>query len=181
MLHVPRPVMRGMVLVPRLPITILAVTACLLAYESKALLIGEAADPELVSALHDMVLEKKGVTAVGQVLTVHSAPDQITAMLSVDFDDDITARHPCSPLVSPEVEGVVKIDVRQQGRCRRALRRPYVTRRPRPVFHHACGQPFPVYDFHRLPVSASGSISAFCYTHVFLPFAWSDCYLLSGT
>ena len=58
----------------------------------KALLIGEAANPELVAALHDMVLEKKGVTAVGQVLTIHSAPDQITAMLSVDFDDDITAR-----------------------------------------------------------------------------------------
>jgi cation diffusion facilitator family transporter len=71
---------------------ILAVTSCLLAYESKALLIGEAANPELVAALHDMVQGKKGVTAVGQVLTIHAAPDQITAMLSVDFDDDITAR-----------------------------------------------------------------------------------------
>ena len=71
---------------------ILGCTAMLLAYESKALLIGEAADPELVAALHDMVQSRKGVTAVGQVLTVHSAPDQITAMLSVDFDDDITAR-----------------------------------------------------------------------------------------
>lgn len=71
---------------------ILAVTAFLLAYESKALLIGEAADPELVAALHEMVQSRKGVTAVGQVLTVHSAPDQITAMLSVDFEDDITAR-----------------------------------------------------------------------------------------
>lgn len=71
---------------------ILAGTSCLLAFESKALLIGEAADPELVAALHDMVQGKKGVTAVGQVLTIHSAPDQITAMLSVDFDDDITAR-----------------------------------------------------------------------------------------
>ncbi len=71
---------------------ILGVTATLLAFESKALLIGEAANPELIKALHDMVVEKKGVTAVGQVLTVHSAPDQITAMLSVDFDDDITAR-----------------------------------------------------------------------------------------
>ena len=72
--------------------TILAVTAGLLAYESKALLIGEAADPELVQALHDMVQSKKGVTAVGQVLTIHSSPDQITAMLSVDFNDEITAR-----------------------------------------------------------------------------------------
>ena len=71
---------------------ILAITAALLAFESKALLIGEAANPELIAALHEMVLGRKGVTAVGQVLTVHSAPDQITAMLSVDFDDDITAR-----------------------------------------------------------------------------------------
>jgi cation diffusion facilitator family transporter len=71
---------------------ILGITSFLLAYESKALLIGEAADPVLVQALHDMVQGRKGVTAVGQVLTVHSAPDQITAMLSVDFDDSITAR-----------------------------------------------------------------------------------------
>jgi cation diffusion facilitator family transporter len=71
---------------------ILGITSFLLAYESKALLIGEAADPVLVQALHDMVQGRKGVTAVGQVLTVHSAPDQITAMLSVDFDDNITAR-----------------------------------------------------------------------------------------
>jgi hypothetical protein len=32
------------------------------------------------------------VTAVGEVLTVHSSPDQITAMLSVDFEDQISAR-----------------------------------------------------------------------------------------
>ena len=83
---------------------ILGLTAMLLAYESKALLIGEAADPELVAALHDMVAQKKGITAVGQVLTVHSAPDQITAMLSVDFDDDITARDVESLVWGIEVE-----------------------------------------------------------------------------
>ena len=71
---------------------ILAVTSFLLAYESKALLIGEAADPEMVAALREMVQSRKGFTAVGQVLTVHSSPDQVTAMLSVDFDDNITAR-----------------------------------------------------------------------------------------
>jgi cation diffusion facilitator family transporter len=71
---------------------ILALTAALLAYESKALLIGEAADPELVAAIHQMVQDREGVTAVGEILTVHSAPDQITAMLSVDFEDQISAR-----------------------------------------------------------------------------------------
>ncbi len=71
---------------------ILAVTAFVLAYESKALLIGEAADPELVTALRALVTARTGVTKVGEVLTVHSSPDQITAMLSVDFDDSISAR-----------------------------------------------------------------------------------------
>lgn len=71
---------------------ILGLTAFLLAYESKALLIGEAADPELVAALREMVETRDGVEAVGEVLTVHSAPDQITAMLSVDFVDTISAR-----------------------------------------------------------------------------------------
>ena len=71
---------------------ILALTAYLLAYESKALLIGEAADPELVKALHDLIATRPGVTQVGEVLTVHSSPDQITAMISVDFDDSISAR-----------------------------------------------------------------------------------------
>jgi cation diffusion facilitator family transporter len=71
---------------------ILAITACLLAYESKALLIGEAADREIITALHQLVEAKREVTAVGEILTVHSAPDEITAMLSVDFVDHITAR-----------------------------------------------------------------------------------------
>ena len=71
---------------------ILGITALILAYESKALLIGEAADPELVAALREMVASRPGVTTVGEILTVHTAPDEITAMLSVDFDDVITAR-----------------------------------------------------------------------------------------
>ena len=70
---------------------ILAITAFILAYESKGLLIGEAADPELVQALHALVCSKPGVVGVGDVLTVHSSPDQITAMINVDFEDSITA------------------------------------------------------------------------------------------
>ena len=71
---------------------ILAVTAMVLARESKDLLIGEAADPNLVRGLRKMTSDKSGVVGVGHVLTIHSAPDQITAMLNVDFDDKISAR-----------------------------------------------------------------------------------------
>ena len=71
--------------------TILAFTAALLAYESKGLLIGEAANPELVNNLHDLACTMPGVVGVGDVLTVHSSPDQITVMMNVDFNDDIRA------------------------------------------------------------------------------------------
>jgi cation diffusion facilitator family transporter len=70
---------------------ILGVTAMVLAYESKGLLIGEAADPDLVRGLRKLTDDKPGVVGVGHVLTVHSSPDQITAMINVDFDDKISA------------------------------------------------------------------------------------------
>jgi cation diffusion facilitator family transporter len=71
---------------------ILGLTAWLLAVESKALLIGEAAEPELVEGLRAIAAGRPGIEGVGQILTVHSAPDQITALMSVDFDDSIPAR-----------------------------------------------------------------------------------------
>ena len=70
---------------------ILGFTAMVLAYESKGLLIGEAADPEIVSGLRKLATGKEGIVGVGHVLTVHSAPDQITAMINVDFVDTISA------------------------------------------------------------------------------------------
>jgi cation diffusion facilitator family transporter len=70
---------------------ILGLTAFLLAYESKGLLIGEAADPELVRSLRRLVRDKPGVVGVGDVLTVHSSPDQITVMMNVDFRDSMLA------------------------------------------------------------------------------------------
>lgn len=70
---------------------ILGVTALLLAYESKGLLIGEAADPALVESLHALACGQCGVVGVGDVLTVHSSPDQVTVMMNVDFRDDLPA------------------------------------------------------------------------------------------
>ena len=70
---------------------ILGITAMVLAYESKGLLIGEAADPELVEELRVLACGCNGVVGVGEILTIHSAPDMVSAMLSVDFDDNISA------------------------------------------------------------------------------------------
>ena len=70
---------------------ILGMTAWVLAVESKALLIGEAADPELVDSIRAAAAGEQGIVGVGHIMTVHSSPDQITVMVSVDFDDTISA------------------------------------------------------------------------------------------
>jgi cation diffusion facilitator family transporter len=70
---------------------ILGVTAWVLAVESKALLIGEAAETELVEGIREAASRRDGIVGIGNVLTVHSAPDQITVLMSADFDDDISA------------------------------------------------------------------------------------------
>ena len=70
---------------------ILGATAWLLAVESKALLIGEAADPALVEGIRAAAGAQPGIVGVGEVRTVHSAPDQITVAMSADFDDGISA------------------------------------------------------------------------------------------
>ena len=90
---------------------ILGVTALVLAYESKALLIGEAADPELVAGLRTLVEKRRGVSGVGEILTMHSSPDQVLAMLSVDFDDGISARDVERLVCEIEVEAEARFPI----------------------------------------------------------------------
>ncbi|MDE2436112.1 MAG: cation diffusion facilitator family transporter [Sphingomonadales bacterium] len=71
---------------------VLGAIAVMLIVEAKGLLIGEAADPELVEAIRTCAAEHPGVVAVQQVLTVHQAPDMVVSVISVDFEDTITAR-----------------------------------------------------------------------------------------
>jgi cation diffusion facilitator family transporter len=70
---------------------ILGVTALVLAIESKALLIGESADPVLIENIRAAAERQSGIVGVGHILTVHSAPDQVTVVMSADFEDAITA------------------------------------------------------------------------------------------
>ncbi len=71
---------------------VLALTAILLAYESKALLIGESAEPGLSDELRAAAAKRPGVVAVGDIIAIHSAPDEILVIMAIDFDDEITAR-----------------------------------------------------------------------------------------
>jgi cation diffusion facilitator family transporter len=70
---------------------VLAVVAVFLIIEAKGLLIGESADPELVDAIRISAETHVGVQKVLEVLTVHHSPDKVVSIISVDFDDGITA------------------------------------------------------------------------------------------
>jgi len=66
---------------------VLGVVAILLARESKGLLIGERASPELSAAIIATAKAQPGVCGVNTVTTLHLAPDQVVANISLDFDD----------------------------------------------------------------------------------------------
>ena len=63
--------------------------AILLAVESKKLLIGERARPELQRYLSEVAKSTPGVCLVNEVITVHMAPEDVIATLSLDFEDDL--------------------------------------------------------------------------------------------
>lgn len=71
---------------------VLGVLALLLIHEAKGLLIGEAADPELVANIRSCAEAHKEIVTVHDVMTVHSSPTMVTVIISADFDDTITAR-----------------------------------------------------------------------------------------
>lgn len=70
---------------------ILAGTAVWLAYETKSLLIGEAANKKVVQGIRDMVNALPNVLHVNEILTLHMGPDFILLNISVEFEDDHTA------------------------------------------------------------------------------------------
>jgi cation diffusion facilitator family transporter len=66
---------------------VLAAVAALLAYESKGLLIGEAASEEVVAGLRRLIRARPEIQSIAELLTVHLAPEDIVVVASVDFDD----------------------------------------------------------------------------------------------
>ena len=77
---------------------LLAIVAILLARESKALLIGEGAAPELTSSIRRIANAEPSVTQVTEVTTSQLAPDQVIANIGIDIEDSLRV---------PEVEQLI--------------------------------------------------------------------------
>jgi divalent metal cation (Fe/Co/Zn/Cd) transporter len=77
---------------------VLAATAVFLARESKGLVIGEPALPEVQACVLRIAGEDPAVHRANGVLTVQLGPNQVVAALSAEFEDRLT---------SPEIEACV--------------------------------------------------------------------------
>jgi divalent metal cation (Fe/Co/Zn/Cd) transporter len=78
---------------------LLGIVAVLLARESKALLIGERASPELSKAIKGLANAEHCVTRVSSVTTSQLAPDKVIATIGIDIDDGLKV---------PEVEQLIE-------------------------------------------------------------------------
>ncbi|MBZ9681096.1 cation transporter [Mesorhizobium sp. B2-7-3] len=93
---------------------ILGTTAIFLARESKGLLIGEPASPEVQRKVLAIVQQDPAVQRANGVLTVHMGPEEIVAGLSIEFEDHLSA---------PEIEACVE---RIEARLKKEM--PEITR-----------------------------------------------------
>ncbi len=66
---------------------ILSFTAMLLAYETKGLLIGEAASREVISSIQEIVSRKPEILSINEILTMHMGPEDVLLNISLDFHD----------------------------------------------------------------------------------------------
>ncbi|MDH5722057.1 MAG: cation diffusion facilitator family transporter [Alphaproteobacteria bacterium] len=70
---------------------ILAFTAIWLAYETKSLLIGEGASPEIIQDIKKLAEKYGCVKDINEVLTLHMGPEFLLVTISAHFDDNLPA------------------------------------------------------------------------------------------
>ncbi len=101
---------------------ILAGTAIWLAAETKSLLIGESANPEVVECIRRIAASAPQIQHVNEVLTMHMGPDFILVNLSVEFVDSASA---------DDIEKVIADVDRQLKQTLPRVKRVFVEAEPR--------------------------------------------------
>jgi cation diffusion facilitator family transporter len=80
--------------------------ATLLLRESKGLLLGEAASPDVVAAVERVVAGDPAVDSVGRLLTMHIGPDDILLNVDVAFRNDLSTGEIASAV--DRLEGAIR-------------------------------------------------------------------------
>lgn len=109
---------------------ILGGTAAWLAYETKGLLIGESADPDVVECIRNLAGGYPQIEHVNEVLTMHMGPEYILVNLSVDFVDSATTEQiedvidALDKTLKGRVPNVKRVFVEAESRQPKSRRRP---------------------------------------------------------
>ena len=70
---------------------LLAIVAIMLCYETKALIIGEAASEEVIDGVHAITSQNPTVMVINELRTMHMGPHDILLALSLDVDNELPA------------------------------------------------------------------------------------------
>jgi len=70
---------------------VLAGTALVLAIETKGLLIGERADPEVINGIRLIIADTPGIKRVNELLTLHIGPEDVLVTMRLDFADNLSS------------------------------------------------------------------------------------------
>lgn len=72
---------------------LLASIAIIMIIESRNLLMGESAPPEMVEKIYNMVMKDRDVVAIQKPLTMHMSPEEIILAINVEFHNNMPANH----------------------------------------------------------------------------------------
>lgn len=75
---------------------LLAVTAALMGYETKSLIIGESADPEMLRQVRSLLLREENVARVIHIRSLHLGAEDILLAIKAEFDGRLSAAQVCS-------------------------------------------------------------------------------------
>jgi cation diffusion facilitator family transporter len=89
---------------------ILAIVAFLLAYESRGLLLGESANPEIVQSIQTIAANDSAVEKVGRLLTMHLGRNEVLLNLEINFHQNLSVKE-----VVSAVERIEKAICRQHS------------------------------------------------------------------
>lgn len=111
---------------------ILASTAVILARETKGLLIGESASPEVVDGIRALVEKMPGVDRANEILTMHVGPDYVLVNISLMLSSklDRAQAHETFDLIDAQIKS-------RYGRIKRVFIESETRLRPGDGAHHS--------------------------------------------
>jgi cation diffusion facilitator family transporter len=83
---------------------VLGLISFFLAYESKSLLIGEAAGQDMVNDIHSLILRNPAVESARMPLTMHFGPENIFLGLTIRFKNHLSSNELAKEIASLEAE-----------------------------------------------------------------------------